>query len=231
MIKRIRFATRAEDVGVQAFSVAWRRAVAGAAQAPPEVRPSRVVVCTTLPELTGPDPRHDGIGIEWFADAAHLKRFERWLGTEVPAPGILDPQASPVVVAEEAVPRGAGWLERRWRDGGDKLKHLAIAVRASALTPAEFSQRWRSHAGTVGATVIPDDARGCAYVQNHPLATGEWAYDALNEVYFDDVAGLRTRIEWFRDNLRDQAADLVSRSWFLAVREEVVTGNQEVVRA
>jgi hypothetical protein len=33
-------------------------------------------------------------------------------------------------------------------------------------------------------------------VQNHPLVTGgrEWAYDAINEVYFDDADSLLARI-------------------------------------
>jgi hypothetical protein len=59
-------------------------------------------------------------------------------------------------------------------------------------------------------------------VQNHPRprATGEWAYDALNEVYFDDARSLRTRIEWFRDNLSGQPEeDLVRQSCFIAARE------------
>jgi hypothetical protein len=108
---------------------------------------------------------------------------------------------------------------------------MAIAVRADGLTPAEFSARWRDHAGRVrrpgaaSASVIPESARGRAYVQNHPCprTTGEWAYDALNEVYFDDEEGLRARIDWFRENLSGQAdGDLFGRSWFIAAREEVV---------
>ncbi|MGW1029452.1 hypothetical protein ACWD4J_38210 [Streptomyces sp. NPDC002577] len=238
MIKRIRFATRKQDVPVAAFSGAWPHVVAGISHAPPDVRPLRVAVCTTLPDLTGADPKHDGTGIEWFAGTGHLRRFQGWLDT--PAGRLLmqrleeivDTDASPVLVAEESVLRGADWLEQRWGDGGGKFKHMAIALRAAGLTPAEFSERWRSHAGRLRrpgaaeATVIPDDARGRAYVQNHPCprTAGEWAYDALNEVYFDDVTGLRTRIEWFRENLRDQTADdLVRRSWFIAAREEVVS--------
>ena len=108
---------------------------------------------------------------------------------------------------------------------------MAIAQRASGLTPAEFSRAWRGRAGQVrrpGAaevTVIPDDVRGRAYVQNHPQprTDGEWAYDAVNEVWFDDLESLRTRITWFRENLSGQAeADLVRRSWFIAVQEQVV---------
>jgi hypothetical protein len=215
VIKRISFATRRQDLTFAATS----------AQAPPRARPSRVTVSTTLPELSGPDPRHDGIVIEWFTDAAHLRRFQDWLG-----PGGLDS----VIVAEEAVLRGAGWLDRRWRDGGDRLKHMALAVRAAGLTPAEFSRAWRSRAGQVrraGAervTAIPDEVRGRAYVQNHPDLAGERAYDAVNEVWFDDLAALRARIEWFRANVSGPAdsgpaeADLIRQSWFIAVRERIV---------
>jgi hypothetical protein len=242
VIKRIRFATRRTDVSAEAFSAAWPGAVAAAAQAPPDVRPARVAVCITLAGLTGPDPRHDGIGIEWFADPGHLDRFRGWLETadgRLPrhqADKIIDRDASPVIVTDESVLRGADWLEQRWRRGGEKLKHMAIALRATALTPAEFSERWKGRAGQIrrpGAaevTVIPDAARGHAYVQNHPRprATGEWAYDALNEVYFDDAESLRTRIEWFRENLSDQAEeDLVQQSWFIAARETVLAPGNE----
>jgi hypothetical protein len=211
VIKRISFAARREDLTF-------------ATDAPPGVRPSRVTLCTILPELTGPDPRHDGILMEWFADAAHLRRYQDRLG------GGPDPETfKTMIVAEEAVLRGAGWLDRRWRDGGDRLKHMALAVRAAGLTPAEFSRAWRSRAGQVrraGATqvtAIPDEVRGRAYVQNHPDLAGERAYDAVNEVWFDDLAGLRARVEWFRANLSGPAeADLIRQSWFIAVREHVV---------
>lgn len=237
MIKRIRFATRHPNVGPEAFRETWPRAVAVSAGAPADVRPARVTVCTTLPELSGPAPRHDGIGFECFADAAHLERFEAWLRTpegsslSASAGQVVDERHSPLIVAEERVLRGADWLEQRWHDGGAKLKHLAIARRAAHLSAAEFSERWGDHAGQVGgaggAAVarIPDDARGLAYCQDHPCPRpgGDWAYDALNEVWFDDLDGLRTRVEWFRENLGERPADdLFRRSWFLAAREDVV---------
>ena len=50
------------------------------------------------------------------------------------------------------------------------------------------------------------------------------AYDAVNEVYFDDLDGLRRRVGWFRDNRVGAAADdLFGATWFLAVREQVIT--------
>ncbi|WP_106398793.1 hypothetical protein [Actinocorallia populi] len=235
MIKGIRFVTRRAGATPGELAQVWPTAVAAVAQAPPDVRPSRIVLCTTLPGL--PDPVHDGVEIGWFADADHLRRFRGWVGT--PRGGavlsrldrVVDSDASPVVVAEEAVLRGAAWLDRRWRAGGVRFKHMAVAVRAADLTSAEFSARWRDHAGRVrgpGAerqTPIPEAVRGQAYVQSHPYVrkAGEWAYDAVNEVYFDDLAGLRTRIAWFAENVPDGAdPGLFGRSAFLAVREEVV---------
>ncbi len=228
MIKRIRLATRAAGVSAETFATAWPGAVAAAADAPPGVRPVRLAACVTLPELSGPDPRHDGASIEWFTDAAHLERFQTWLGTAARAPedeALADPAASPVIVAEELVLCGADWLERRWRAGGERPKQMTIAERAAGLTPAQFAERWRDKAGQARGMVIPGAARGRACVQNHPRprAVGGWAYDAVNEVYFDDPDGLRARIDWFRENVPDQAGDdLFGPSWFIAAREVVL---------
>ena len=214
MIKRIVFGGTATD--------------ARAADAAHDVRPLRAAVCTALPGVLDSEPKHDTVTLEWFADPAHLERFEAWLDAS-------DPRAvdAPTVVADELVLRGADWLEQRWRDGGPKLKHMALATRPSELSAAEFSGRWRTQAGAVTRggtrTEIPVEARGLAYVQNHPRsrAAGEWAYDAVNEVYFDDLASLERRIAWFRDNVDTSGDDLVQESWFLAVREAVLFSVQE----
>ncbi|MBO0727975.1 MAG: hypothetical protein J2P57_01875 [Acidimicrobiaceae bacterium] len=236
MLKRIRFATRRSDLAGDGFANAWREAARVATDAPPEVRPTRVTVSVALPAIT-PDPKHDGIGLEWFLDADHLARYEAWAeGPGAPAVDdalgrALDVAASPVLVADEVVMRGGTWLEQRWQQGGDKLKHMAIAHRAHGLTPAQFSERWKSRAGVVqvpgqaNAVTIPDRARGLAYVQNHQQIRPdhEWAYDAFNEVYFDDEDSLRQRVDWFKETvggLTEQ--DLVSEGWFVAAREEVL---------
>jgi hypothetical protein len=174
--------------------------------------------------------------MEWFDDKDALQRFEIWLRSESgqrakDAAGAVEPAATVVIVAEEVVMRGADWLARRWADGAMKLKHMALARRAAGLTPAAFSERWRSRHGTIGgagsvpAIAIPDEAKGYAYVQNHPLpsATMEWRYDAVNEVYFDDLPALRRRIDFFRKNDVGRAeGDLVSDAAFVAVTERVV---------
>jgi len=185
-----------------------------AADAPPAARPLRAVTCAAIPELSDPGYPHEQIAIEWFSGDAHLAEYEAWLG-----------DADPAVVATEHVMRGADWLSRRWLDSGEKVKHMALARRAAGLTPPEFAERWRSRAGVAGGTPIPDAARGRAYVQNHPVprAAGEWPWDAVNEVYFDDVAGLRARVEWFRANVDPSAeSDVFGESWMIAVREVII---------
>ncbi len=230
MIKRIRLATSKSGRGHEEFSGLWRDAVAAAATAPEPARPIRLTVSTALRDVVA-NQRYDGVALEWFADEAHLLRFETWLRTpdgQLPERLLaeaVDLDASPVVVAGERVARGADWLERRWQDAGPKLKQLAIARRADGLTLPEFLDLWRSRAGTIGATPIPEAFRGLAYIQNHPrvMAGRDWAYDAINEVYFDEVNSLLARIAYFERELTDRAeSDLVSANWFLAVREEPI---------
>ena len=231
MIKRIRLATAKRGLGREEFAGGWREAVAAAASAPERVRPARLTVSVSLPEVAA-GQRHDGVALEWFGDREHLRRFESWLGTP---PGravqrlrseVIELDASPVVVASERVVGGADWLERRWQEGGPKLKQLAIATRADGLTLAQFLERWRGQSGTVGAGPIPDALRGRAYVQNHPLAGGDraWAYDAINEVYFDDVDSLLAGSAYLERELAGGAeSDLVRATWFVAVSEDPVT--------
>lgn len=227
--KRIRLATRRRDLGRVEFARRWRGAVAAAAAAPESARPVRISVATALAEVA--DQKYDGIGLEWFAGEEHLLRYETWLAGPDGATArellaeAVDPAASPVVVADERVARGADWLDRRWADGGPKVKQLAIATRAAGLTLPQFLDTWRSRAGKIGATPIPEAYRGQAYLQNHPrvIAGRDWAYDAINEVYFDDVDGLLARMAYFDHALAGQAEDdLVGANWFLAVREEPV---------
>src|SRR5437763_7442798 len=130
MLKRIRFATPAPTVG-SGFATGWREAVGAALAAPAAARPLRVTVCTVVPDLS-PDPKHAGVGLEWFRDAEHLSRYETWLDRDGDAAralgSLLEAAASPVVVAEEHVVRGEQWLAGRWRPGERRLKQMAIAV-------------------------------------------------------------------------------------------------------
>lgn len=235
MIKRVRFirlAAGANPDDLTALSLDFAERLAGAEA---DQRPARVVLCTSLAGLAG-IARYDAVGIAWFDDSEHMGRFEAWLaghGRAAPeeAEAPLDPGDSPAMVAHELVMRGQDWLAGRWGEGGEKVKHMAVARRARHLSPEEFSEMWRARAGKLATPgggpviAIPDDAKGKAYVQNHPLLGPgvDPPYDALNEVYFDDVEGLRRRIDWFAENLQGGTEDdLVSEAWFLAAREHVL---------
>lgn len=239
MIARFWFASKRAGMEAPEFATAWRDALSGLAEAPGAVRPERLAMCTTLSDVGGPPPRHDGVSIERYADVDALGRFDQWLGGEGHAhlgrvesflSSFVDAGRSPVVIVEPVAVRGQAWLEQRMSSDDVHYKHMALAQRTDGLTAAEFSARWRGESGRVQLgsqppVAIPAVALGLAYVQNHPIArpTGDWAYDAINEVYFDDVDSMKARIDWFADNVGDGAAvDIVRRSWFLAVREEVV---------
>ena len=183
----------------------------------PAAAPLRAAMCHVIQDSRGPRAPHAAIGIAWFQDLAALQRYE-------------DNEPGAVVIAEEHVLRGADWLAQRWRDPRPKYKHMALAKRAAGLTAAELSERWRNRPGRVGggttapALEIPAAARGRAYVQNHPVpGTHDALYDAINEVYFDDIPSMQSRIAFFKDHKAALAdADLVSEACFVIVQEQLL---------
>lgn len=186
-----------------------------------EVPSVRVTVNRVLSDRSDPGTGIDAVVIEWLADGV----------TE------LAPGPTPSLVVEEVVLRGADWLEERWRVGGPRYKHVALATRSSGLTQAQFAEAWRAHAGSVSsssgepAVPIPDEARGQAYVQDHPvLGAGAPTapYDGLNEVWFDDIAGLDARRAWFAAHEVGRTDDgLFAPATYLAVIERRVDGPAE----
>ena len=180
--------------------------------APAAVRPLRVTRSTPI----GEDFAHLTYVTQWFADLDALADYEKWEA------GKNDKVA---IVTEEVVLRGSDWLAWRWTHGYNKWKHVALARRAHGLSQAEFSESWRGHAGkattkTAGTMPIPAAARGLAYVQNHPLHGIDWPYDAITEVWFEDVLSMQVRVEWFRNNVTTD--ELFGEITFLTVIEEVL---------
>ncbi len=234
MIKRLEFAIGRAETTADDTAPAWREIVSADAGAPPEARPRRIALCVALPH-SATVPRHDAVALEWFSDDDHLRRFEQWRAATNVAPGVVEGVGSAVIVARELVLRGEEWLGRRWRDDRPRYKHMALARRAGHLTPAEFAARWRGHAGTARRAAdersveIPGDALGAAYVQDHPVPRdgADWVYDAVNEVYFEDLDGLRRREQWFDANLSGDGRgdDIFGERWFLSAREDVLLGS------
>jgi hypothetical protein len=179
--------------------------------------PLRAVICHVIHDAQGPIAPHAAIGIAWFQDLAALRPNE-------------DCEPGTVIIAEEHILRGADWLDLRWRDPMPKYKHMALARRAAGLSAAEFSERWRNRSGRMGGgsaaptLEIPAAARGHAYVQNHPVhGTHHALYDAINEVYFDDIASMQSRLELFANhNAVQHDADLVSEARFVIVEEQLL---------
>ena len=178
--------------------------------------PVRLTVNRVLPERSDPGTGIQAVVIEWPS----------------PDDGASDTSRDTVLVVDEVVLRGADWLDARWRDGGDRYKHVALATRSPGLSPAEFAERWRAHASTVTtsasgpAVVVPDAVKGRAYAQDHPVPGAPPAsFDGLNEVWFDDLAGLDARLAWFAEHGVGRTDDgLFAPATYLTVVETVLVG-------
>ncbi len=211
MIKVLRFVDAA--VAVPSISPSFE----------PIAAPLRLTRNTVLESDPTAVPVIAAIDVAWFADLDHLSRFHQASSSdEVVA-------WSEGQVTTEVALRGEGWLADRWIAGGRRFKHVALARRADGLTPATFVERWQAHAGNAGATPIPEAIRGLAYVQNHPVlvpsgATDDVRFDAVNEVWFDDLETLRDRHRWLTDTLSADRStdDLFGPRHLLLVEEQVV---------
>ena len=222
MIKCIQLSTEPAALSHQDFVARWSRSLADAIAAAGSDAPLRAVACRVLHDVDGCTAPHDAIVLEWFRDMAALRRYEARVPVQPAADGV-------VIIAEEHVMRGSDWLERRWSATTlePKYKHMALARRAAGLSAAQFSERWRNRPGRIGGTTtapaleIPAAARGLAYVQNHAVQEG--MYDAINEVYFDDLSTMRSRIAFFANHdVLKADAELVSAACFAIVEEYVI---------
>jgi len=209
----------------------WTAALARDPGARPAVgRPVRLALAVPLDQSELP-PRFAAIDLQWFAGVTEALANDAWLGAADPDLCLGSPLfggSSCQVVADEAVLRGGDYLDARWRLGGERLKMMSFGRRNPRLTPREFSARWRNEAGRLGDERIPDDVRGLAYVQNHPVPLDghEWPLDAVNEVYFERLDHLRRRAEWFAARQEAAPAETFmspAETWSMLVREAPLT--------
>lgn len=189
--------------------------VAAVADAVPAVRPARATVAAAVSGIVE-EPRHEQMVTLSFTELDQLHAFAEAVGHL---------ESGGVILTEDHVVRGGDWLVHRW-DRGPVLKHVALAKRADGLTLAEVLQAWSTHGGSVQrpgepVVAIPERERGLAYVQHHPRVDGdhEWPYDAITEVWFDDLEALRARADWFAFGPGSGPQALFRQSWFLALRE------------
>ena len=135
------------------------------------------------------------------ADTTGVARASRWIAFEIP--GLPPPRFAGLEVlwVDGPPPAGAVLVEQDVRRPAEPrlepvpFAMVSVARRNPALTRVEFAARWRAEAGSMGGEAIPDDIRGLAYVQNHPV-DDDPPFDALNEVWFDSLGDLRRRAEW-----------------------------------
>ena len=138
---------------------------------------------------------------------------------------MIEHDASPVVVAGERVVRGGDWLDRRWREGGPKLKQLAIATRADGLTLPQFLERWRGRPARPGRRRFRTLSARWPTCRTTPwsMTAGSRPTTRSTEVYFDDADSLLALIAYLERELAGGADnDLVRASWFLAVSEDPI---------
>lgn len=179
----------------------WSRAMADGAAVPG--RPTRLIVALSLLESGFPPPRFTAVDIQWFASADDALANEDWLAGVEPDLCLGSPSLGTTscrVVASEQVLRGADALAHlHGAESELPTMMMSFAKRRPGLTLTRFLDRWRDEAGRLGGTDIPEQIRGLAYVQNHPLVRvgHEWPFDAVNEVYLTHLEDLRRRSDWF----------------------------------
>ena len=128
----------------------------------------------------------DAVVFVWPPPALERLHGERGAGRAFPTPGrgsqpVVDWRPVDVDGSDRQADgrRGGGaGAPSGWTSGGGRWR--PVQARGAGrpppgLTPAEFAERWRAHAGTAPtagdgpAVAIPERYRGTAYVQDHPV--------------------------------------------------------------
>lgn len=155
--------------------------------------PLRVSFAVPLVADGLPSPAFDAVEVVWLAGGVEQLALDEPLRSFDPA--LAPGEGSVAIVVEEVVGRGADALTARWADGGPRPKMMSFGRRARTLSREDFADRWRAEAGSLGGEPMPDEVRGIAYVQDHPVGDDP-PFDAINEVWFDDAAALGSRARW-----------------------------------
>jgi hypothetical protein len=232
MLKIFIFIKKRRDVGSNVFTARYFEHAKRLLEEWPTLL--RLAVGRSVPMQDCPTPPiHDGVAVGWLTDVEHALHFgEQWAAD---SRLYADVDATLSVVTREVIVRGESYLmHQRGSDVGlQELKMMSFAKRSEDLTLAELTERWAVEAGRMGATAIPSDLLGNAYVQNHvvPLDGREWPYDAINEVWFEDRHALERRFEYFRTR-REAAAQSVTRGLFHPdIQFDLVIADHTLIRS
>jgi|CXWL01.1.fsa_nt_gi uncharacterized protein (TIGR02118 family) len=80
------------------------------------------------------------------------------------------------------------------------IKVISMLKRKEGMSRAEFSKYWFEKHAPFGNEIAPREALSKRYIQNHALqfpGKGEGPYDAVAELYFEDMAGMQRWIDWY----------------------------------
>ena len=208
MIKRISFLRRAPSLAPDGFAAAWRDdALRRHDAAPAEGRPRRVAHCCVRQGRT--QQPHDGVALEWFADASALAEHDRWSAEHAGGEPVVDAAATSTVVVEERTALGNDWLEARWADpdGAPRPMLVGLIERASGLDRTGFRDYWWGTHRPLADATVPAELGPVAYVHNYALPGERFRWDGIGELYERSLPLAAERGTWFAS---EAAAPLVA---------------------
>lgn len=114
------------------------------------------------------------------------------------------------------------------------IKVISMLKRRADLSHEQFSDYWYNVHAPFGNRIAPPEALSARYVQNHALKMrggGDAPYDAVAELYFEDMAAMKRWIEWYNSDagkpLRDDELNFmdVSKRVIIVTDERVMRDN------
>ncbi|GAN00330.1 hypothetical protein U91I_03996 [alpha proteobacterium U9-1i] len=114
------------------------------------------------------------------------------------------------------------------------IKVISMLKRRADITHQHFSDYWYNIHAPLGNRIAPADALSARYVQNHALTMkggGEAPYDAVAELYFEDMAAMKRWTDWYHSEagkpLRDDELNFmdVSQRVIVVTDERVMRDN------
>jgi uncharacterized protein (TIGR02118 family) len=115
------------------------------------------------------------------------------------------------------------------------IKVIALLKRKPGLTHEEFSKYWFEKHGPFARSIAPKEVLGRCMLQNHAIVLkggGEPPYDAVGEIYFDDMAAIKKWRDWYNGPkgkpLRDDEENFldISKRVLIITDERVVRGRR-----
>jgi len=114
------------------------------------------------------------------------------------------------------------------------IKVISMLKRRADLSHEQFSDYWYNVHAPFGNKIAPPEALSARYVQNHALKMkggGDAPYDAVAELYFEDMAAMKRWIDWYNSDagkpLRDDELNFmdVSKRVIIVTDERVMRDN------